>query len=292
MIPVLALATLAMILLIGLFPVESLLSAPNHLTRFQVSTRGRLKGPHRQPQSPPLAYKNNRSISTSFLCRHHTSLKAHAQVQVQGLREILRTKGFSGILQMKGPLPKFPPLAYLLTLLAAGFGFPVSEDLLVVYATVREYKSVNTVRKAFLFACVWMGVVGSDLVTYFIGSIIRRTYDFGPVSDSGLGLAGSSSAAPLSPPLTPSSKPLTPKSRLPSFLRKLPPLPGPLKRLLNSPFVGFYVRLMFGFRGPMMLWAGFERIGPLKFLIGSSVGALGSIGIQGAMGLSILKRLK
>jgi membrane protein DedA with SNARE-associated domain len=226
-------------------------------------------------------------------------LKAHAQVQ--GLREILKTKGFSGILTMKGPLPKFPPVAYFLTLLAAGFGFPVSEDLLVVYATVSEFNSVNTVRKIFLFACVWLGVVGSDLVTYFIGSIIRRTTDYGIESDSGsesgqsdsggMSSSAASSTTP-SPPLTPSSSKSPPsKSRLPSFLLKLPPIPAPLKRLLNSPFVGFYVRLMFGFRGPMMLWAGYERIGPIKFLLGSSVGALGSMGIQGAIGLSVLERL-
>lgn len=59
--------------------------------------------------------------------------------------------------------------------MAAGFGFPVSEDLLVVYATVSEFNTENVARKAFITSAVWMGVVGSDMITYIIGSVIRRT---------------------------------------------------------------------------------------------------------------------
>mmetsp|Transcript_15805 Transcript_15805/g.32473 ORF Transcript_15805/g.32473 Transcript_15805/m.32473 type:complete len:268 (+) Transcript_15805:56-859(+) len=233
--------------------------------------------PPGHPPHSPTGSPNRNLVINSAKNRIYSSTSRQAVVSAsaENLREILKMQGFSGLLSAKGPLPRFPPFVYLITLMAAGFGFPVSEDLLVVYATVSEFNTENVARKAFITSAVWMGVVGSDMITYIIGSVIRRT-------------TSTSESAPVivektSPPAT----------KFPSWLLKLLPIPSPLKRLLKNPFVGFYIRFMFGFRGPMMLWTGYEgKVGIVKFVIGTSIGALGSMGIQFAAGLAVLNRLK
>jgi len=158
----------------------------------------------------------------------------------------------------------------------------VSEDLLVIYATVSEYGK-GAVRKCVVGAGVWAGVVGSDCVTYFIGRAIGRTA-------TGIGENGGLEVGKEGIEEGKGEKSIS-RRRLPKFLTELPPLPGPLRKLLDSPFVGFYIRFMFGFRGPMMLWAGFMRVGFTRFVIGSGAGAVGSLGIQAAMGWYVLQKL-
>lgn len=68
-----------------------------------------------------------------------------------------------------------PAIAYFLVLLSAGFGVPVSEDLLCIFAgTMLPLDKIQSpARRIRLITALYLGVVISDLVTFTIGRMMK-----------------------------------------------------------------------------------------------------------------------
>lgn len=68
-----------------------------------------------------------------------------------------------------------PVIAYFLVLCSAGFGAPISEDLLCIFAgTMLPLDKIQSpARRIRLIAALYLGVVISDLITFSIGRMMK-----------------------------------------------------------------------------------------------------------------------
>jgi membrane protein DedA with SNARE-associated domain len=176
-----------------------------------------------------------------------------------------------------------PPVAYFLALMAAGCGVPVSEDALCVFvgAVVWPFLQSHNQRRNIVLA-LYLGVVGSDWVTFWIGRMMRSGI-LAPLAKK-LNLNNSAGntkndTAVLHEPIaddnsdtntsTPSTK-IRPKTAIQERL---------LKRA--GRWAGFVIRFSVGTRGPLMLMTGFSKQVPfLPFALGASVGAMVTVPLQ------------
>ncbi|GMI23401.1 hypothetical protein TeGR_g10410 [Tetraparma gracilis] len=185
------------------------------------------------------------------------SLLSHASK----LRHLVSTLSLHTLAAKVHKLPRFPPPIYFLSLVLAGVGVPVSEDLLVMYA----YLTTPPKDQAATAAAIFLGVVISDVTTFEIGS---RTGDAislpRPVRKLFLKLNLVSS--------TPTTSALFKFSRLSSFL------------------TGFGIRLSVGIRGPLMLAAGASgRVRRGWYMAGTCLGGFGSMALQAGLAMRLLR---
>lgn len=155
-----------------------------------------------------------------------------------------------------------PPIAYFLALMAAGCGIPVSEDALCIFAGA-VWPTLPQTRKLRLVTALYLGVVVSDFLTFWIGRALRIGV-FQPVAER---LQLTSPEAEVDEASDPKSKEKVNRVK---------------KIMANAgDYVGFVTRFSVGTRGPLMLFAGFsKRIPFAKFALGASVGAFFSLPVQ------------
>lgn len=179
-----------------------------------------------------------------------------------------------------------PPVAYFLALMGAGCGAPVSEDALCIFAgtvlpTLSREKSLR------LLVALYLGVIMSDVCTYFIGKSLRLGVldpvrrKLGIMTDEEVETvcALPENAIDFSPGELPAE--CRPKRR-----RKRDRLKEKLES--SGDWVGFVIRLSVGMRGPLMLLTGFSgRVTLSKFIFGSALGGLVSLGLQLLLGYSM-----
>ena len=179
-----------------------------------------------------------------------------------------------------------PPVAYFLALMGAGCGVPVSEDALCIFAGT-VLPTVSREKRVRLLMALYFGVVMSDVCTYFIGKSLRLGV-LDPVRKK-LGIMTDEevetvcvlpeNASDLSPGELP-------KECLPKRRRKRDRLKDKLES--SGDWVGFVIRLSVGMRGPLMLLTGFSgRVQLAKFIIGSALGGLVSLGLQLLLGYTM-----
>mmetsp|Transcript_15969 Transcript_15969/g.34717 ORF Transcript_15969/g.34717 Transcript_15969/m.34717 type:complete len:333 (-) Transcript_15969:127-1125(-) len=179
-----------------------------------------------------------------------------------------------------------PPVAYFLVLMGAGCGAPVSEDALCIFAgtvlpTLSREKGVR------LLVALYLGVVMSDVCTYFIGKSLRLGV-LDPVRRK-LGIMTDEEAetvCALPENATNFSPDELPAVCRPKRRRKRDRLKEKLEN--SGDWVGFIIRLSVGMRGPLMLLTGFSgRVTLSKFIFGSALGGVVSLGLQLLLGYSM-----
>ncbi len=187
-------------------------------------------------------------------------LQAHpvALSGIAALRSQLSAVSLSSLGTLSPTLPPFPGAFYFLLLLSAGFGFPVSEDILVIYGWI-----THRTDRRILLAWMFLGVVVSDFVTFSIGRRIGEATSFSTDDEPKSGSVKS---------------PLAMINRFKSRLMAKVPIDNPV----FSKLMGVIVRFSFGLRSTLMLLAGGS--GRVKFFpdyfVGTCVGAIGSLAIQ------------
>ncbi|GMI15466.1 hypothetical protein TrLO_g6598 [Triparma laevis f. longispina] len=226
--------------------------------------------PHVRPSLSPFHPSPPLSTSTSLPALPLSSLRTT-------LSSLSLSSFFSGSLTS---LPAFPCSLYTSSLLLAGVGVPLSEDILVVYAIYTNLLSPSHTWPKLLFS-LWLGVVGSDILTYLIG----KSLSGGAIFTTKVGEKAKDVL-----------KDKTGKEIPTLDTRKywsLPSLPNSITKLINDyePYVGFIIRFMLGLRAPMMMVAGYRgRCGVGRFGVGAGVGAVGSLGVQGLVAWWIFQR--
>jgi len=170
------------------------------------------------------------------------------------LRSTLATLSLTTLSTTICSLPPFPPFLYFTALLVAGFGIPVSEDLLVIYM----FLTTVPARRTETLVAVYFGVILSDFVTYSIGKSTGVSYENVKLPKSVVRIQRKMSD-------------MLPTSPLSSFL------------------TGVTIRLAVGLRTPLMLMAGAGgKVCFAAYAAGTMVGALGSIGFQWAVARRVL----
>jgi len=186
-----------------------------------------------------------------------------------------------------------PPAAYLILLLAAGFGLPVSEDALCVFAGAAS-PSLPAERRATLVLCLYAGVVLSDAITFLIGRSLRMGImdpvrrRMGPLLPPGGGDDAGVVLAALAVAGTGKGEGTgTGEGEGKGTPLVAPPGSSRMHRRLArcGDRIGFVTRLSVGVRGPLMLLAGFSGSVPFgRFALGSALGGVLSLSLQLLLG--------
>lgn len=191
-----------------------------------------------------------------------------------------------------------PPFIYFLCLIAAGFGVPVSEDAMCIFAgtILPSIWTADPGKRNRLLLALYGGVVLSDIITFCIGRALK------------MGI------------LEPIRKRMNLQTDRIEFCKDDEDIPNiiinddnidqennddndddvicqvetpklrkrdrVLKKLENAgDYAGFVIRFSVGFRAPMMIFAGFSGKVPLsKYVIGTCIGAIGSLSLQLSFG--------
>jgi membrane protein DedA with SNARE-associated domain len=141
-----------------------------------------------------------------------------------------------------------PPYMYFLYLIAAGCGVPVSEDALVCWIGACLALKQFTLHKAVVvLALTYLGVVLSDMITFYIGVMMER----GVLNKFFPNFAESEAAKKA-------------KDKVQQWGQK----------------VGFMQRFCIGFRAPLCLMSGLVGVKPKNFFYGTSCGAVFSMSVQ------------
>lgn len=174
-----------------------------------------------------------------------------------------------------------PPAVYFLTLVLAGFGIPMSEDVLCVFCGTL-LPTINQASRVRLVFALYAGVFFSDLITFSIGRMMRLGL-LDPVR-RWINLSSSSSGSDSES----SSQEQQPASSLTTQqkLRKRDRVR--LKLEQAGDYVGFATRLSFGIRPGLMLLAGFSgKVSFGKYALGTALGAIVSLTLQLITGYSM-----
>ena len=169
-----------------------------------------------------------------------------------------------------------PPIVYFLSLVIAGFGIPISEDVLCIFAGTLLPKLSTAAHKTKLILALYFGVVISDMITFSIGRMMRVGL-LEPFRRR-MNLGTSATTAGSSDENTPQQgkKKLGKRERAMAKLEK------------SGDWVGFVVRLSVGVRPAMMVLAGFSgKVSYAKYLLGTAVGAIISLSVQLLFGYSM-----
>lgn len=186
-----------------------------------------------------------------------------------------------------------PPVAYFLALMAAGCGVPVSEDALCVFvgAVVWPFLQSQDKRRNLLLA-LYLGVVVSDWVTFWIGRMMRSGI-LAPLAkklnlNGGSGSSNDTAVVVLQQSNNDNTETSTATSPPPTA-----PKTAFQQRFLKRAgrWAGFVIRFSVGTRGPLMLMTGFSKQVPfIPFALGASVGALVTVPLQLYVGYALSTR--
>eukprot|EP00803_Ostreobium_quekettii_P000603 evm.model.scf_1266.1 EVM.evm.TU.scf_1266.1 scf_1266:362-4843(+) len=163
----------------------------------------------------------------------------------------------NGTATMGAYLEQAPPMAYYFYLLGAGFGLPFSEDALVAWIGSRLFVGFyqSWVQVGTVLAYVYAGVVLSDMITFALGSLLKRGF------------------------LQSLKKLLIRDSN--NFQRAV----EIIQKWSGS--VGAVQRFSLGFRGPLCLISGFMGVDPAQFALGAALAAPLTIAAQLSLGYII-----
>ena len=176
-----------------------------------------------------------------------------------------------------------PPIVYFLSLVIAGFGIPISEDVLCIFAGTLLPKLSTAAHKTKLILALYFGVVISDMITFSIGRMMRvgllepfrRRMNLGTSATT----AGSSDENAVA---ANNNAPQQRKKKLGKRERAMAKLEK------SGDWVGFVVRLSVGVRPAMMVLAGFSgKVSYAKYLLGTAMGAIISLSVQLLFGYSM-----
>ena len=148
------------------------------------------------------------------------------------------------------------PIFYFLLLMCAGLGIPVSEDGLAIWAGGLVGRGENPYPAYQYAVALYLGAIGSDMLTFSIGRLTQHS----------LG------------------------DRIQNLLfkdpRKIEKAMGTIRKYGNR--AGFIQRFSIGARLPITFFSGYSGIHPLKFLLGTALGACFTLPVQ--MGVGYLMR--
>mmetsp|Transcript_9877 Transcript_9877/g.22465 ORF Transcript_9877/g.22465 Transcript_9877/m.22465 type:complete len:276 (-) Transcript_9877:29-856(-) len=154
-----------------------------------------------------------------------------------------------------------PPQVFFWLLVSAGFGVPVSEDLLCIYAGVILQK-LSLQRSIEVVVALYAGVVISDWITYSLGQLAGKTL----LSLATAGKASRSTKGSTQPKLTR-------LERAQTLFKK------------SGSSIGFALRLAPGLRVPLLLLSGLSKVPFWRtFVPYNLLGALVSVSVQLAIG--------
>ena len=143
------------------------------------------------------------------------------------------------------------PITYFALLMLAGLGVPVSEDLVTVWAGGALGRGVPY-PEAYYVLALYMGVIGSDMLTFFIGRLAHDT------------MGGKVRRV---------------------LLRQQKHIDRAVHTIQkHGDRVGFIQRFSLGARLPITLVAGYSGMSPWRFLLGTAVGASLTLTIQLTIG--------
>lgn len=191
-----------------------------------------------------------------------------------------------------------PPLVYFLCLIAAGFGVPVSEDAMCIFAgtILPTIWTVDPTKRNRLLLALYGGVVISDIITFCIGRALKmgilepirkrmnlqtERIEFCNDNDIDIDTMVKNKDA-----ITNDDNIDGDKNEDDTICQVETPKLRKRDRVLNKlenagDYAGFVIRFSVGFRAPMMLFAGFSGKVPLsKYVIGTCIGAMGSLSLQ------------
>lgn len=210
-----------------------------------------------------------------------TSSSASASVALESITDALSTT---------------PPLVYFLCLIAAGFGVPVSEDAMCIFAgtILPSIWTVDPTKRNRLLLALYGGVVISDIMTFCIGRAlkmgvmepIRKRMNLQTERIQFCKDATNNSGGDITNDDNINEKEIKDDNDDEEICQvetpKLRKRDRVLKKLENAgDYAGFVIRFSVGFRAPMMLFAGFSGKVPLsKYVIGTCIGAIGSLSLQ------------
>lgn len=123
---------------------------------------------------PQLSRRSNHVGRNSPLVPIRTQRQADTQLRSSLGQTISQlSKPASALTQLASSAHATPAIAYFLVLCAAGFGAPVSEDLLCIFAGTLLDKIQTPARRIRLITALYLGVVISDLITFSIGRMMK-----------------------------------------------------------------------------------------------------------------------
>lgn len=204
----------------------------------------------------------------------------------------------TALVSITDALSTTPPIVYFLCLMAAGFGVPVSEDAMCIFAgtILPSIWTVDPVKRNRLLLALYSGVVLSDIVTFSIGRALKMgvmepirkrmnlqtdRVEFCAEDFDGKSEKYEAGRKDMDADVEERNCQIaTPK------LKKRDRV---LKKLETAgDYAGLVIRFSVGFRAPMMLFAGLSgKVPVLKYIIGTCVGALGSLSLQLLVGYTM-----
>ena len=184
------------------------------------------------------------------------------------------SKPSTALVTLSGIGATTPPLVYFLALVVAGFGIPISEDVLCIFAGTL-LPTLSASHKTRLILALYAGVVISDMITFSLGRMmrvgllepIRRRMNLGTNARNG---ANDGATAV-----------------------EIPQRRGKRERAMQKleqagDYVGFVIRLSAGVRPAMMILAGFSgKVNYPKYALGTAMGAIVSLTVQLLLGYSM-----
>lgn len=156
-----------------------------------------------------------------------------------------------------------PPLAYFLALMAAGCGIPVSEDGICLFAGA-VWSTLTNDERIQRFVALYLGVVGSDALTFWIGRALRMG-----VLQPFTNRLKLNQENDMQDAVADKSIGNRKRDRMMRVMEQ------------SGDWIGFVIRFSVGTRGPLMLLSGFTNKVPfVKFILGASLGALITLPLQ------------
>jgi hypothetical protein len=127
------------------------------------------------PQSPRKKHPRNQDsmVSTNHFRKYPAVNTQLSSTLAQTISQL--SNPASAFTQLTSSVQGTPAIAYFLVLCSAGFGAPVSEDLLCIFAgTMLPLNKIQSpARRIRLITALYLGVVISDLITFSIGRMMK-----------------------------------------------------------------------------------------------------------------------
>lgn len=204
------------------------------------------------------------------------------------------TKGTNAFQSIQELLINTSPSIYFTCLILAGLGLPISEDALCIFvgSTLPIIWNEKPVFRVKLILALYLGVVLSDIVTFWVGRIMGKgllepvrkrmnirmeRIEFCEDDNDNEELDNENMKSDESDVFCEIETPeLRAKDNIIAVLEKA------------GNYAGFVVRFSIGMRLPLMLAAGFSGKVPLnRFIVGTSIGGMLSLSIQLLLGAAM-----
>mmetsp|Transcript_7113 Transcript_7113/g.8175 ORF Transcript_7113/g.8175 Transcript_7113/m.8175 type:complete len:324 (-) Transcript_7113:16-987(-) len=192
-----------------------------------------------------------------------------------------------------------PPITYLLALVASGFGFPVSEDVLCIFAGA-SLPTLTRRTQVQLVGYLYCGVVMSDAITFFMGRLLKVGF-LGPIGErmfpeiindkdiemlDGADPASIAVINDIKGTVITNEEPVTRRRKRDRLKAKFKRIKKKLNK--SGKRIGFVIRLSVGMRAPLMILSGYKgQVTFPNFITGTVLGATLSLTSQLLIGYSM-----